>query len=377
VPAFSSSLFIVCVLKDSSMKTMCCRLWRLALLTALLFPLSPGRESAQGFAGEKDGRLDIYFIDVEGGASTLLVSPHASILIDSGYPDNMGRDHDRILKVVRDVAKLDHIDHAFVSHWHMDHYGNHASVAAEVPIRKFWDRGIPDGLSDDKLFGERIALYRAASQNSSTPVKAGDHIVFDAQNSPPLQATVLTASRQVIANTGKPNPFAAEHQPRKVDTSDNAASVSMLYEFGPFRFLTCGDLTWNVEAELVTPNNPIGQVDVFMVTHHGLPVSNNPVLVKAVDPVVAMMCNGPSKGGSTEVISTVRSNKSHQALYQLHRNLSARPEEQAPAEYIANEEDTTGCKGNWVKLSVAPNGTSYTMQIGPDGAPRTFQTRGR
>ncbi|GIT31908.1 MAG: hypothetical protein Ct9H300mP1_39540 [Planctomycetaceae bacterium] len=27
----------------------------------------------------------------------------------------------------------------------------------------------------------------------------------------------------------------------------------------------------------MTPNNPIGRVDMFMVTHHGLPSSNNPV----------------------------------------------------------------------------------------------------
>src|SRR5690606_7492384 len=58
-------------------------------------------------ADEKDGRLDIYFIDVEGGAATLFVTPAGeSLLIDSGYPDNNGRDRDRILKVVREVAGL-------------------------------------------------------------------------------------------------------------------------------------------------------------------------------------------------------------------------------------------------------------------------------
>ena len=131
--------------------------------------------TARLFAGATDGRLDLYFIDVEGGAATLLVTPAGeSLLIDSGYPDYGGRDRDRILHVIQKVAKLDHLDHAAVSHWHLDHYGNHAALADKIKINSFWDRGIPDSLAEDNKFGERIALYRAASQNQSKAVKAGD-----------------------------------------------------------------------------------------------------------------------------------------------------------------------------------------------------------
>ncbi|SFJ48078.1 ComEC/Rec2 family competence protein [Planctomicrobium piriforme] len=347
---------------------------RCTLLCVALCLLVASFQAAQ--ADGKNGRLDLYFIDVEGGAATLLVTPAGeSVLIDSGYPDNMGRDRDRILKVVREVAKLDHIDHAVVSHWHMDHYGNHASITAEIPIRTFWDRGIPDTLSDDKQFPDRIALYRAASQNESRTLHAGDTFEMQGQKLP-LKVRVLTGSREVVPNSGEPNPFASEHKAKAEDKSDNAASLSLLFELGKFRFLTCGDLTWNVEAQLVTPNNPVGKVDLFMVTHHGLGVSNNPVFVKAIDPVVDVMCNGPSKGGDPAVIATLRSCPSFQALYQLHRNLSAKAEQQAPAEFIANAGDTNDCQGTWVKASVAPDGESYTVQIGPDGAQRTFNTRG-
>jgi len=42
--------------------------------------------------------LDIYFIDVEGGQSTLIVTPAGqSLLIDTGYPERNGRDPDRIM----------------------------------------------------------------------------------------------------------------------------------------------------------------------------------------------------------------------------------------------------------------------------------------
>ncbi|MBS0203130.1 MAG: MBL fold metallo-hydrolase [Planctomycetes bacterium] len=329
----------------------------------------------QLFAGVNDGRFDIYFIDVEGGAATLLVTPVGeSVLIDSGYPDNGGRDRDRILDVIQNVAKLDHLDHASVSHWHLDHFGNHASLADKIKIRNFWDRGIPESLAEDKGFGDRIALYRAATQNKSKAVKAGDTFTLDSPGQP-IQIKVVTASGDVIPNEGPANPHAALHTPQADDPTDNAKSVSLLFTFGKFRFLTCGDLTWNTEARLMTPNNPVGQIDLFMVTHHGLNVSNNPVMVLALDPRVAVSCNGPTKGGAPETIATLKKVQSLQAMYQLHRNIKLADNQQAPPENIANQEDTGACKGTWIKASVAKDGASYTVQVGADGKPREFQTR--
>ncbi len=348
----------------------------------LLIPFIAIAHAKPAQADEKNGRLDIYFIDVEGGAATLFVTPAGeSLLVDSGNADLLGRDRDRILKVLRDVAGRKHLDHASVSHWHSDHYGNHAALASEIPIGNFWDRGIPEELTEDKTFPERIVSYRAASQNKSKTLKVGDSLPLRSGKTP-LAVRVLTASGEVIANSGEPNPFARENQPQPDDNTDNAKSVSLLFSFGPFRFLTCGDLTWNVEAKLVTPNNPIGKVDLFMVTHHGLGmgkdgvrISNNPVLVKAIDPRVTVMCNGPEKGGDPETQATLRQVKSLQAQFQLHRNIRLGPDEQAPPEFIANSGTTAECKGVFIKASVAPDGKSYTVQIGLDGKVHTFETR--
>lgn len=323
----------------------------------------------------RDQRLEIYFIDVEGGAATLLVTPAGeSLLIDSGYPDFGGRDRDRILQVIRRVAQLDHLDHALVSHWHLDHYGNHAALAAEIKIHHFWDRGMPEQLQEDAKYPERIASYRAATQNRSRTLKAGDTLPLKSGKTP-LAAQVVTASGAVIPNVGEPNPYAERHVPQPDDPTDNAQSISVLFRFGRFEFLTCGDLTWNVEAKLVTPRNPLGQVDLFMVTHHGLPSSNNPALVLAIDPLVAVMCNGPTKGADPQTLATLREVKSLQAWYQLHRNVKLSSAEQAPAERIANHEETAACRGAWIKASVAPDGESFTVQVGPEGTPREFATR--
>lgn len=328
-----------------------------------------------GFADGRNECFDIYFIDVEGGAATLIVTPEGeSVLIDSGYPDNHGRDRDRIISVARDVVGLTKIDHSVVSHWHLDHYGNHASVAAAFGIGTFWDRGIPDSLQEDKSFENRIAAYRAASQNASKALNVGDRLPLKSGKTK-LTASVLTSGRNVAANIGGPNPFADRHKDREEDPTDNAASLSVLFDFGGFRFLCCGDLTWNIEGRLMTPNNPIGTVDMFMVTHHGLPTSNNPALVLAVDPTVTVMCNGPTKGGAPETLKTLREIKSLKDMFQLHTNVKLDAELQAPAEFIANSGTTETCKGQWVKASISPDGSSYTVQVGPEGERHRYLTR--
>ena len=125
----------------------------------------------------------------------------------------------------------------------------------------------------------------------------------------------------------------------------------------------------------MSPNNPLGQIDLLMATHHGLEVSNNPVMVLAVDPRVCVTCNGPTKGAHANTITTLKRVKSLQAMYQLHRNVKLAEGDQAPAEYIANTADTAHCQGVWIKASVAKDGESFTVQIGPEGMPRLFKTR--
>lgn len=330
---------------------------------------------AGGPVAAQEVPLTIYFVDVEGGAATLIVTPEGeSVLIDSGYPDNHGRDLNRILHVARDVAGLSQIDHAVVSHWHLDHYGNHAALAASFRIGTFWDRGIPEELAEDPDYPNRIAAYRAASQNASRALKAGDHLPLKSGTTP-LAVRVMTSGREVVIGIGDANPFADRHKPQAEDPSDNSASLSLLFEFGRFRFLTCGDLTWNMEAKLMIPRNPIGHVDLFMVTHHGLPISNNPALVLAIDPVVAVMCNGPKKGGAPQTIQTLREVKSLRNWFQLHQNVDLEPSLQAPSEFIANTGSTADCRGQWIKATVAPDGLEYTVQIGPDGPQHTYPTR--
>src|SRR5438132_14140467 len=65
--------------------------------------------------------LDIYFIDVEGGQSTLFVSPSGeSMLVDAGNPGD--RDADRIAAVAKQ-AGIRQIDVMLTTHFDGDHHG--------------------------------------------------------------------------------------------------------------------------------------------------------------------------------------------------------------------------------------------------------------
>ncbi len=346
--------------------------WRL-LLTLLVLCFLPFVARADVPRG-----LDVFFIDVEGGAATLIVTPQGeSILIDNGFPG--ARDAERIHKVATTQAGLKAIDHMIITHWHTDHYGGTARLAKLLPILHYYDHGIPEKLQEDpRNFPLLIQAYRAASENKSKSLKPGDELPLQqAKNGLPLHLLCLCGNGNVIPE--KPgaaeNPLAKEHKPKAEDTSDNARSLGFVLNYGPFRFLDLGDLTWNVEHKLVSPSDKIGPVDVYQVTHHGSELSNNPVLIRTVKPRVAIMNNGPRKGGDASVVATLRRVPEIEAIYQLHRNVATSAQDNVDPEFIANLDQN--CQAEPIRLSVAPDGRSYTVTVGSKGKPRKYETRAK
>src|SRR5580692_1625130 len=112
------------------------RLGVVAILGIAFFALP---ESSQAVPPGKP--LEIYFVDVEGGQSTLFVTAEGqSLLIDTGWPGNAGRDADRIVAAAK-KAGLSKIDFVLLTHYHVDHAGGVPQLFARIPVGAFIDHG--------------------------------------------------------------------------------------------------------------------------------------------------------------------------------------------------------------------------------------------
>ena len=103
-------------------------------------------------------------------------------------------------------------------------------------------------------------------------------------------------------------------------------------------------------------------------------MSNNPVFVHSLAPTVSVMNNGATKGTGASTMAALRSSPGLQAMYQVHKNIRPDGRDNNTAdEFIANHEEQ--CAGHFIKLTVAPDGKSYTVSIPATGHARTFETR--
>jgi len=334
---------------------------KLLLIAFLVFMSAPLRAAST---------LDVYFIDVEGGQSTLFISPSGeSMLVDTGWPGFNGRDADRIAAVAKE-AGITRLNYVVITHFHRDHVGGVPQLAERIPIGTFVDHGrsVESGKDADELFHAYVQVRDRASH---LIVRAGDRIPIEG-----IKVQVVASSGQGILRSlpgaGEPNPFCANTKPREVDPSENAQSIGMVITFGKFRMMDLGDLTWNKELGLVCPNNKLGTVDVYLSTHHGLNQSNAPAIVHALKPRVAITNNGPTKGGSPEAFQTIRTSPGIEDVWQLHYSQNATKEENAPEPFIVNVDQDASV--SWIKLSAGLDG-GFTITNSRNGKSKTYAAR--
>jgi competence protein ComEC len=310
---------------------------RVVLLCVVCLAAAAGLGAQAPPAAKAGKTLEIYVADTEGGKAVLFVSPTGqTLLIDSGNPGE--RDLTRIMAMIGD-AGVKQIDYLISTHYHVDHIGGMQELSKRIPIGTYIDHG-PNTEPKDQIANFTATYEQVRGTAKHLVVKPGDRIPITG-----LDWRIVTSAGRVLkaplAGGGRPNPACAtfEKRPEPPTPDDNAASVGSVVTYGQFRLIDLGDLLWNQEGELMCPNNPVGTVDLFMVTHHGLVESNAVPLVLGVRPRVALMQNGTRKGGAVPVFETLRKSPGFEDVWQLHWSYAAGIEHNAPGVFIANVDD--------------------------------------
>jgi beta-lactamase superfamily II metal-dependent hydrolase len=328
--------------------------FRLSVWCAFLLGLTTGAIASPAPDAKKP--LEVYFVDVEGGQATLFVTPEKeSLLIDTGWPGNTGRDADRIVAAAK-MAGLSKIDYVLLTHYHMDHTGGAPALADRIPVGAFVDHG-PNREAGDQPTEQVWEAYQkmlAEKQVRRITAKVGDVLPLKG-----IHVEVVSSDGAVIAKPlkdgGAENAGCAGTEKRPADHTENARSLGTVLTFGRVRILDLGDLTWDKELDMVCPVNRLGSMDVFVVSHHGWSQSDSPALLAAITPRLSIMDNGETKGGSPSTWDIVHSAPKLEDLWQVHYSKEGGPSHNSPDPLIANLLGADA--GNYLKLTVWPDGS--------------------
>ncbi len=315
--------------------------------------------------------MDIYWIDTEGGAATLIVTPSGqTLLVDTGNPGPADRDAKRIFEVAK-MAGLSKIDVLLITHFHSDHVGGAPALAKMIPIGKYYDHGESVEASTP-AGGKLYDAYKATAGDNRTVVKPGDRIPLQG-----VQVTVLTSNGEVIAKPlagGGPNPLCKGAQTKPADTTENQRSAGFLLTYGRFKFLDLGDHTRDKEMELACPVNKVGTVTLFQATHHGFfgDYSGARALVWAIKPEVVVVNNGARKGLATNAYNTIAEIPGIEGVWQMHRSVANDEAHNTVEPMIANIDPASD--GHWIKASVDKDG-KFTITNSRNDYSKTYTTR--
>lgn len=324
-------------------------------LTAFCFVVLCLAASAWATDSSTDRPLKIYFVDVEGGQATLFVTPAGqSLLVDTGWPGQNGRDADRIVSLVK-KAGLSKIDYVLVTHFHLDHGGGVPQLVDRVPVGTFIDHGDNREPSDAATSGVWQAYQKvlATGKYKHIVAKPGDTLPLEGMNATVISSDGMLIDR-ALDGAGGPNSYCKDAEQYPEDKTENVRSLGTFITFGKLRILDLGDLTRDKEVPLVCPVNKLGKVDIFVVSHHGWRQSDGPAFVNGIAPRLAIMDNGAKKGGTPSVWDTIEKSPRLQDLWQLHFSDEGGPAHNVASEFIANLDGPDS--GNYLELSAWADG---------------------
>lgn len=202
------------------------------------------------------GRLDVYFLDVGQGDSTLLVGPDFTILIDAGR-----RDRTDVVPSLEQIG-ITSIDLLVGTHPHADHIGQFPEVLARYPVTEVW----MSGDEHTSLTFERAIDAILASQAAYREPRANE--VYQ----------IGSATVEVL-------------NPLTLTGEFHEGSISLRIVFGTVAFLFTGDAEAVTEEAMINRGHQLGS-QILQLGHHGSRTSSSAAFLDAVQPQLAIWSAG-------------------------------------------------------------------------------------
>lgn len=216
-------------------------------------PASTSSGTATTTAGAAAGQLQVHFIDVGQGDSTLIISPDGKVmLLDGGEADSGALDY--LL-----ANGIDHVDVLVATHPDKDHIGGLVDILHALPVAEV----VTNGQSDDSKTYQGFLDAIADAQSIVVEAERGDHVQLGA-----LTLAVLNPADPDIG-----------------DLDEDSLVLRLVY--GKTAFLFAGDAGKKAEAAMLASGDEL-QAEVLKVGHHGSGSSTSDAFLAAVKPTMAV-----------------------------------------------------------------------------------------
>lgn len=220
--------------------------------------------------------MEVHFLDVGQGDSTLITCDGHAMLIDAG-DDTKGTAIQNYLK----KQNIKSLDYLILTHPDADHIGGAPVVITKFDISKVF---VSNFEKDSKTYRKLIQTLDDKRLKASTPLVKSKY-------------SLGTAEFTILA----PN-----------DTYDtpNNSSIALILKNGKNTFLFTGDAESEAEKDILSTGIDVS-ADVYKVGHHGSRTSTSKKFFQAVDPTYAVISCGEGNSYGhphAETLNTLRTN---------------------------------------------------------------------
>ena len=223
------------------------------------------------------GTMEVHFLDVGQGNSTLITCDGHSMLIDAGE-DSKGT----LIQNYLNKQKVESLDYLVLTHPDSDHIGGAPVIISKFKINKVF---VSNYEKDNKTYQKLIQSLDNKRLKSVTPDVGAQYTLG--------KATITF----LAPNDEYDNP--------------NDSSVALLVQNGENRFLFTGDAQEAAEKDILATGLDIS-ADVYLAGHHGSRTSTCEDFFEAVNPSCAVISceEGNSYGHPhAQTLNTFRTNR--------------------------------------------------------------------